>query len=65
MLVKPDIDLVARMLIAQHGADVRVVVAMKADELSDLGNIDSIKYWRRIMSAIEKQLLDPGTETIH
>ena len=29
VLVKPDIDLIARMLIAQHGADVRAMVAMK------------------------------------
>ncbi len=65
MLVKPDIDLVARMLIEQHGADVRALAAMKADELNDMGNVDSISYWRRIMDAIDKQLLEPKRETIH
>jgi len=65
VLVKPDIDLVARMLIEQHGADVRALVAMKADELNDMGNIDSISFWRRIMDAVNKQLSEPSSRTLH
>ena len=65
MLVKPDIDLIARMLIAQHGADVRAMVAMKADELDETGNFDSIDYWRRVMKAVDRQLLAPKSETLH
>ena len=65
MLVKPDIDLVARMLIEQHDADVRALAAMKADELNNMGNADSINYWRRIMDAIDKQLLEPSPQTVH
>lgn len=65
MLVKPDIDLVARMLIEQHGAEVRALAVMKADELNNMGNADSISYWRRIMDAIDKQLLEPSPQTVH
>ena len=56
VFVKPDVELVARMLIEQHGADVRVLVAMKMDELSDAGHADSLVFWRRIKHAVDAEL---------
>lgn len=56
MLVKADVNLVARMLISQHGGACRDLAEQKAVELDAAGNARGLAYWRRIVDAIEKEL---------
>jgi hypothetical protein len=56
MLVKPDVNLVARMLILQHGCACRDLAEKKADELNAAGNRTGLAYWRRVLNAIEEEL---------
>ena len=65
MFVKPDVHVIARMLIDQHGADSYSLAIEKADELSAEGNTGGFAYWTRIVQAIEEELDTPVTTTIH
>jgi hypothetical protein len=64
MLVKPDVNLVARMLISQHGGDCLDLAEKKADELDAEGNTGGLAYWRQVLCAIEKELA-PTLNTPH
>lgn len=56
MLVKPDVNLVARLLILQHGCACRDLAEKKADELVAAGDTRGLAYWRRVLDAIEQEL---------
>jgi hypothetical protein len=64
MLVKPNVNLVARMLISQHGGASRALAEQKADELDAAGNQGGLAYWRRIVTAIDEELA-PSLSTVH
>lgn len=51
-----DIDIwrSANELIKQHGADVGIHAAMKADELLAKGDLDGAVVWRRIAQAVKE-----------
>ena len=63
MLVKPDANLVARMLILQHGCESRDLAERKADELDAEGNAGGLAYWRLVLTAIEEELT-PSVSTV-
>ncbi len=65
MLVKPDVNLVARMLILQHGGACRDLAEKKADELDAAGNRRGLAYWRRVLTAIEEELSPSGNAARH
>ena len=65
MLVKPDVYIIARMLIDQHGVESRSLASEKADELSAEGNTGGSEYWTQIIQAIGEELDAPLTATIH
>ena len=49
-----DIYRTANGLIKQYGADATIHAAMLADELLDLGDLDGLAVWKRILAAIEE-----------
>ena len=63
MLVKPNVNLVARILISQHGYACRHLAEQKADELNAEGNAGGLAYWRQVMDAIEREL-SPAAEAV-
>lgn len=65
MLVKPDVNLVARMLISQHGGACLDLAEKKADELDAEGNTGGLAYWREVLSAIEQELMQPANALRH
>ena len=65
MLVKPDVNLIARMLISQHGFACRDLAEKKADELNAEGNAGGLAYWRQVMDAIEQELSPAAQATRH
>lgn len=65
MFFKPDVNLVARMLIHQHGEECRNLAEEKADELNASGNAQGCAYWMRVISAIEQELNGTDTRTVH
>ena len=65
MLVKPDVNLVARMLISQHGGASRALAERKADELYAEGNTGGLAYWRLIVTAIDEELTPATTALRH
>lgn len=65
MFVKPDVHIIARMLIHQHGAQSHTLAIEKADELSAEGNSGGFAYWTRVIQAIEEELDTPISTTIH
>jgi len=65
MLVKPDVNLVARLLISQHGGASRDLAERKADELYAAGNAGGLAYWRRIVTAIDEELTPAPTTLRH
>jgi hypothetical protein len=65
MLVKPDVNLVARMLISQHGGACLDLAEKKADELDAEGNTGGLAYWRQVLCAIEEELAPPLNTTRH
>lgn len=65
MLVKPDVQLVAQMLINQHGSECRVLAARKAEELCEAGNLGGLAYWRQIMLAIDEALEPDPQASVH
>ena len=64
MIVKPDVNLVARLLILQHGFACRDLAEKKADELVAAGDSRSLAYWRRVLDAIEEELT-PSANALH
>jgi hypothetical protein len=52
MIDDPDIFCAAKLLIDQHGDDAPIRAAQRADELADLGDLDGVAVWRRILEAI-------------
>ena len=64
MLVKPNVNLVARLLNSQHGGASRVLAEKKADELDAEGNTGGLAYWRRIVTAIDEELT-PSQSPLH
>lgn len=65
MLVKPDVGLVARMLIQQHGYACRDLAEKKADELIAAGDAPGLAYWRLVLDAIEEELTPAATALRH
>lgn len=65
MLVKPDVTLIARMLIQQHGGACRDLAEQKAHELDAAGNTGGLAYWRRVVDAIEAELTPSETAVRH
>lgn len=65
MLVEPDVNLIARMLISQHGGACLDLAEKKADELVAEGNTGGLAYWRRVLCAIEKELSPPMNAVHH
>jgi len=65
MFVKPDVQLVAQMLINQHGSECRNLAAQKAEELCEAGNFGGFAYWRQIMLAIDEALEPESQTSIH
>ena len=61
MLVSPDVNLVARMLIDQHGSDCRGLAAQKAHELCEEGNFRGLEFWNRVIRAIDEALKPIGS----
>ncbi len=62
-----DIYRSANELIEQHGEDVPIHAAMRADELMETGDMDGRAGWLRIVMAIEKLLAKerPEGEKVH
>ena len=65
MLVKPDVTLVARMLILQHGGACRDLAQQKAYELDAAGNARGLAYWQRVLDAIEAELSPSASVARH
>jgi hypothetical protein len=65
MIVKPDVTLVARMLILQHGFACRDLAEKKADELDAAGDARGLAYWRRIVDAIDQELSPSASALRH
>ena len=65
MLVKPDVHLVAQMLIDQHGSECRAMAAQKVEELCEAGNLGGSAYWRQIISAIDEALNPGSVPSVH
>jgi len=65
MLVKPDVNLVARILISQHGCASRDLAERKADELDAEGNFGGCAYWQRILNAIDEVLTSSASGLRH
>ena len=65
MLVKPDVTLIARMLIHQHGCACRDLAEQKAHELDAAGNASGLAYWRRVLDAIEAELSPSASVARH
>ena len=62
-----DIYRSANELIEQHGEDAPILVAMRADELMEAGDMEGVAVWKRIGKAIEElQSLDrPDDAKVH
>ncbi|HEV2161192.1 MAG TPA: hypothetical protein VGR52_03000 [Stellaceae bacterium] len=49
-----DIWRAADLLVKRHGADAETVVAQRADELLAQGDLDGVRIWKRIVSAVRE-----------
>jgi len=54
MTSDPDIFRAAKLLINQHGDDVPIRAAQRADVLLDQGDVDGALVLRRILGAIDE-----------
>ena len=56
-----DIDIyrTAHELIKQHGDHAPIEAAMRADEMLEVGDMDGLAVWKRIVRAVE-ELLKPA-----
>ena len=54
MLPAPHTYRSAHLLIGQHGDEVAIHAAMRADELLEMGDLDGATTWRRVIKAIEE-----------
>ena len=52
----PDLDLyrAANFLVKQHGNDVPIHAAMRADAMFEAGDLDGYAVWKRILRAVEE-----------
>ena len=64
MISDLDIYRAANLLIKQHGAEVELVAAQRADLMLDRGDVDGVHVWKRIRRAIA-ELQAPGTGKPH
>ena len=56
-----DIWRAAKLLIDQHGDDASVNAVMRADELIEVGDVQGVYVWKRVLKAIEELTSsDPG-----
>ena len=56
-----DIFRTANELIKQHGRDVQIEAAIRADELLNKGDMDGYAVWKRIRRAVEElEGMEPG-----
>ena len=60
-----DIYRSAKLLIDQHSDEAPIHAAMKADELSEKGDLDGAAAWRRILDAINELQDEKPAETVH
>ena len=60
-----DIHRSALLLIDQHGDKASIHAAMKADELSEKGDLDGAAAWRRILDAIKQMQNKTPAGTVH
>jgi hypothetical protein len=49
-----DIDRWAKLVIDQYGADAPAHASMKADAALELGDLNGVEMWKRIVRAIAK-----------
>ena len=59
----PDLDIYrsANELIREHGEDVPIHAAMRADAMLEAGDLDGYAVWKRIVKAVEElQRVEPG-----
>ncbi len=52
----PDLDIYrsANLLVKQHGEDAPIEAAMKADAMLEVGDLDGLAVWKRILRAVEE-----------
>lgn len=60
-----DIYRSAKLLIDQHGDTAPIHAAMKADELSDKGDLEGAATWRRVLNAIKELRGEKPAGTVH
>ncbi len=59
----PDLDIYrsANVLVRRHGPDAPIHAAMRADELLEVGDLDGLAVWKRILRAVEElRRVEPG-----
>ncbi len=54
MIDDPDIFRAAKLVIDQHGSDAPIRAAQRCDELAELGDLDGVAVWRKILEAIDE-----------
>ncbi len=54
----PDLDIcrAANLLIKHHGEDAPIHAAMRADVMLEVGDLDGLATWKRIVKAVEELL---------
>ena len=52
----PDLQIYrsARLLVKQHGEDVPIEAAMRADAMLEKGDLDGYAVWKRILRAVDE-----------
>jgi hypothetical protein len=54
MVADLDIWRTANVLLREHGQDALTIAAQRRDKLLDVGDVDGVAVWRRIMTALEE-----------
>ena len=44
----------ANVLVKRHGQDAPIHAAMRADELLEVGDLDGLAVWKRVLRAVEE-----------
>lgn len=63
-----DLDILrsAKLLIRRHGGSAGYYAASRADDLSDAGDSEGAKVWKRILKEVERLLeMEPESGTKH
>ncbi len=52
----PDLDIYrsANLLVKRHGEDAPIHAAMRADAMLDVGDLDGLAVWKRVLRAVEE-----------